>query len=75
MLASLVIFAVSYILVWVAARWMLPSSVQFGELHTFRDLALVLAAASTKLPSSDRRLDCAGTEWSGYEETRRYSVR
>ncbi len=41
--AGLLLCLVCYALVWVAARYLLPLSVTFGELRTFRDLAIVIA--------------------------------
>ena len=38
--------APSYALTWVAARWLLPASVEFGSLQTFRDLARVVGEGS-----------------------------
>ena len=38
------LFALSYALTWFAARCLLPASVEFGELRTFRDLALTVAS-------------------------------
>jgi hypothetical protein len=43
--AGLVIGFVGYGLTWLAARWLLPASVEFAGLRTFRDLAVALAAA------------------------------
>jgi hypothetical protein len=40
---GVVLFAWGYALVWYAARCLLPASVEFGELRTFRDLAVVVA--------------------------------
>lgn len=36
-------FAVSYAMTWIAARWLGPSRVEFGNLKTFRDLATSVA--------------------------------
>jgi hypothetical protein len=41
--AGVVLFAAGYALTWYAARCLLPASVEFGELRTFRDLAVVVA--------------------------------
>jgi hypothetical protein len=41
--AGLLMFASCYALTWYAARCLLPASVTFGELRTFRDLAIVVA--------------------------------
>jgi hypothetical protein len=41
--AGLILFASCYALTWYAARCLLPASVEFGELRTFRDLAVVVA--------------------------------
>jgi hypothetical protein len=41
--AGAAVFLVFYSLSWIAACAMLPASVEFGELRTFRDLAMVLA--------------------------------
>lgn len=41
--AGVVVFASCYALTWYAARCLLPASVEFGELRTFRDIALVVA--------------------------------
>jgi hypothetical protein len=38
-----VLSALCYALTWYAAKCLLPASVEFGELRTFRDLALVVA--------------------------------
>ncbi len=35
--------AIGYILAWAIAEYTRPISVEFGELRTFRDLALVVA--------------------------------
>jgi hypothetical protein len=37
------LFVLGWALTWYAARWRLPASVEFGELRTFRDLAVVVA--------------------------------
>jgi hypothetical protein len=47
-----VLFASGYALNWYAARCLLPASVEFGELRTFRDLAIVLAEASLAEPGA-----------------------
>lgn len=39
------LFLISYGLTWFAARHVLPASVEFGDLKTFRDMARVLSAA------------------------------
>ncbi|HKA07329.1 MAG TPA: hypothetical protein VKD71_08735 [Gemmataceae bacterium] len=44
--AGVVLFASCYALTWYAARRLLPASVEFGELRTFRDLAIIVAAAN-----------------------------
>lgn len=44
--AGLVLFAFGYALTWYAAQCLLPTSVEFGELRTFRDLAVVVAKGS-----------------------------
>jgi hypothetical protein len=44
--AGALVLVVAYPLTWIAARSMLPASVEFGELRTFRDLAAVLAEGS-----------------------------
>jgi hypothetical protein len=49
---GVVLFASAYALTWYAARCMLPASVEFGELRTFRDLAVVVAGASRAEPSA-----------------------
>jgi hypothetical protein len=41
--AGVVLFAWCYALAWYAARCLLPASVTFGELQTFRHLAVVVA--------------------------------
>jgi hypothetical protein len=41
--AALLLFS-SYFGVWIAARWMLPKSVEFGGLKTFRDLSKAIAS-------------------------------
>jgi hypothetical protein len=38
-------FVTGWALTWIAACWMLPASVEFGELRTFRDLAQALSHA------------------------------
>lgn len=43
---GVVLFASAYALTWYAARCLLPASVEFGELRTFRDLAIVVANGS-----------------------------
>lgn len=40
---GVVLFASAYALMWYAGRCMLPACVEFGELRTFRDLAIVVA--------------------------------
>ena len=42
-ITGLVVLVAAYALTWVAARVMLPASVEFGELRTFRDMAKALA--------------------------------
>jgi hypothetical protein len=42
-IAGALLFASGYALIWYAARCLQPASVQFGELRTFRDLAVVVA--------------------------------
>jgi len=37
------IFALGYALTWIAGRCLLPSRVEFGDLRTFRDLAVALS--------------------------------
>ena len=49
---SAVLFASVYALTWYAARCLLPASVEFGELRTFRDLAIVLAEGSPAEPDA-----------------------
>jgi len=46
------LFVAAYSLTWIAARSMLPASVEFGELRTFRDLAVVVAEGSAAEPES-----------------------
>jgi len=46
-----VVFVLSIALNWYAVRWRLPTSVEFGELKTFRDLAEVIAKGTPELPS------------------------
>jgi hypothetical protein len=45
-IAGVGLFALSYALTWYSARCLLPTSVEFGELRTFRDLAVVVARGS-----------------------------
>jgi hypothetical protein len=35
--------AASYVMIWIAAKYIGPSSVKFGDLKTFRDLAQLIA--------------------------------
>jgi hypothetical protein len=42
-IAGMVMFAACYALTWYAARRLMPASVEFGKLRTFRDLAIVIA--------------------------------
>jgi len=42
-LLGVIVFASGYALTWFAALWLGAKSVQFGELHTFRELAVALA--------------------------------
>jgi hypothetical protein len=44
-IASITTLVFSYAASWIAARWILPKKVQFGDLTTFRDLARVVAAS------------------------------
>lgn len=48
-IAGVGLFASSYALAWYSARWLLPASVDFGELRTFRDLAVVVAGGSQNI--------------------------
>lgn len=41
--AGLPLLAISYTLTCIVSKYLLPVSVEFGELRTFRDLALVVA--------------------------------
>ncbi len=41
-----------YAFTWYAARCLLPASVEFGELRTFRDLAIVVAEGSPAEPDA-----------------------
>jgi hypothetical protein len=45
-IAGIGLFVGSYALTWYSARCLLPASVEFGELRTFRDLAVVVAGGS-----------------------------
>jgi hypothetical protein len=45
-------FALAYALTWYAALCRLPASVEFGELRTFRDLAIVVAEGSPVKPDA-----------------------
>jgi hypothetical protein len=45
-------FTLAYALTWYAARCLLPASVEFGELRTFRDLAIVVAEGSPAEPDA-----------------------
>jgi hypothetical protein len=47
-----VVFASCYGLTWYAARCLLPASVEFGELRTFRELAVVVAEGSPAEPGA-----------------------
>jgi len=49
---GVVLVASVYALTWYAARCLLPASVQFGELRTFRDLAIVVAEGSPAEPDA-----------------------
>lgn len=40
--AGVLLFLISYVCIWTIARHILPSSVEFGDLKTFRDLAQVI---------------------------------
>ncbi|RLS52879.1 MAG: hypothetical protein DWH91_15545 [Planctomycetota bacterium] len=40
---GLILYGTCYALTWYAARCLFPASVEFGELRTFRDLAVVVA--------------------------------
>jgi hypothetical protein len=42
-IAGGVLLILSYAATWITARFVLPRSVDFGHLKTFRDLALVIA--------------------------------
>jgi hypothetical protein len=42
-LTGAAVFALSYALTWIHAAYLLPSSVEFGDLRTFRDLAVALS--------------------------------
>lgn len=44
-IASIMTLVFSYAASWIAARWVPPVQVQFGDLTTFRDLARVVAAS------------------------------
>ena len=48
-LSGLVI-AVCYAGVWTLGRWILPKSVQFDGLRTFRDLSKAIAAGAVDRP-------------------------
>lgn len=50
---GLVGITVSWAASWIAARWVLPSKVQFGELTTFRDLARVVTASHSQRQTND----------------------
>lgn len=50
-ISGAVILVLSIALSWYAVRWQLPTSVEFGELKTFRDLAEVIAKGTPELPS------------------------
>ena len=41
--AGLPLLAIGYLLTWIVSEYLLPDCVEFGELRTFRDLALVVA--------------------------------
>ncbi len=45
------LFIVAYVQTWIAA-WSRPASVEFGELRTFRDLAVVVAEGSPAEPGA-----------------------
>jgi len=47
------LLVLAYALTWIAATWMLPASVEFGELRTFRDLAIVVAEGSPVEPNAE----------------------
>ena len=45
-LFAVLLFAVCYLGVWTIGRWVLPASVEFRGLETFRDLSKVIAAST-----------------------------
>ena len=45
--AGVVMFALSYAFAWYAAACVPPATVEFGDLRTFRDLAVLMAAGRT----------------------------
>ena len=68
-----VLIASSYALTWYAARCLLPASAEFGELRTFRDLAVVVAAGRPTEPNAaaDGGLDSGFSEFNGSPRGRR----
>lgn len=46
------LFVLAYSLIWIAKRLILPASVEFGRLRTFRDLALVIAEGNPAEPDA-----------------------
>ncbi len=46
-IAGGVLYVSSFAATWIAARYLLPASVEFGNLMTFRDLAKLIAIAGT----------------------------
>ena len=49
---GVVLFGLVYALSECASRCLLPASVEFGELQTFRDLAIVVAEGSSAKPDA-----------------------
>ena len=43
-IAGVGLFAASYAITWISARCLPPASVEFGDLRTFRDLAVAIAS-------------------------------
>ena len=51
-IAGWTVLGLAYALDWIVAFWLLPSSVEFGSLRTFRDLAVRAIASRRRGPDS-----------------------
>ena len=54
------LFVISYGIVWFPARHVLPASVEFGDLKTFRDLSRAISAAVPQSLSGTAADDLSG---------------